>query len=181
MVLLELFLSFMKIGFFSFGGMTMIPVINDEVLVHGWMTADEVMDIVAVAEMTPGSLGINCATFVGLRTAGIAGAFSATLGVMIPSLTLCMAAAHFIMKLKGNMTLENAMNGVRPVSMGMLLAVVVTLSQTTFWAENAAASFSGVRWNLAAVAILSGVFMFRLKLTIPKTILLAAALGFLIG
>ena len=82
MVLLELFLSFMKIGFFSFGGLTMIPVINDEVLVHGWMTADEVMDIVAVAEMTPGSLGINCATFVGLRTAGVMGAFSATLGVM---------------------------------------------------------------------------------------------------
>lgn len=69
--LLDLFLSFLKIGFFSFGGTTMIPVINDEVLVHGWMTADEVMDIVAVAEMTPGSLGINCATFVGLRTAGI--------------------------------------------------------------------------------------------------------------
>ena len=63
MVLLELFWSFMKIGFFSFGGLTMIPVINDEVLLHGWMTADEVMDIVAVAEMTPGSLGINCATF----------------------------------------------------------------------------------------------------------------------
>ena len=59
MVLLELFLSFMKIGFFSFGGLTMIPVINDEVLVHGWMTADEVMDIVAVAEMTPGSLGFK--------------------------------------------------------------------------------------------------------------------------
>ena len=55
MILIQLFLSFMKIGFFSFGGLTMIPVINDEVLAHGWMTADEVMDIVAVAEMTPGS------------------------------------------------------------------------------------------------------------------------------
>ena len=100
--LFDLFLSFLKIGFFSFGGTTMIPVINDEVLVHGWMTADEVMDIVAVAEMTPGSLGINCATFVGLRTAGILGALSASLAVMMPSLTLCMLAAHFIMKLKGN-------------------------------------------------------------------------------
>ena len=98
--LFDLFLSFLKIGFFSFGGTTMIPVINDEVLVHGWMTADEVMDIVAVAEMTPGSLGINCATFVGLRTAGILGALSASLAVMMPSLTLCMLAAHFIMKLK---------------------------------------------------------------------------------
>ena len=64
---LELFLSFMRIGFCSFGGTTMVPVINDEVLSHGWMTAAEVIDIVAVAEMTPGSLGINCATFVGLE------------------------------------------------------------------------------------------------------------------
>ena len=181
MMLLELFLSFMKIGFFSFGGLTMIPVINDEVLVHGWMTADEVMDIVAVAEMTPGSLGINCATFVGLRTAGVMGAFSATLGVMAPSLTLCMTAAHFIMKLKDSGTMENAMNGVRPVSMGMLLAVAVTLSQTTFWAEGAAMKLSDVHWNLVVIAAVCGVLMFRLKLTIPKTILLAAVLGLLIG
>ncbi len=181
MVLLKLFLSFMKIGFFSFGGMTMIPVINDEVLVHGWMTADEVMDIVAVAEMTPGSLGINCATFVGLRTAGISGAFCATLGVMMPSLTLCMAAAHFIMKLKGNRTLENIMSGVRPVSMGMLLAVAVTLGRSTFWAEEAAVSLAGFHWNLAVIALVCGVLMFRLKLTIPRTILLAAVLGLVMG
>lgn len=181
MVLLELFLSFMKIGFFSFGGLTMIPVINDEVLVHGWMTADEVMDIVAVAEMTPGSLGINCATFVGLRTAGIIGAFCATFGVMVPSLTLCMIAAHFIMKLKGNAAMEHAMSGVRPVSMGMLLAVAVTLGQSTFFAEGAALGLSAMRWNLAAIALTSGVLMFRFKLTIPKTILLAAVLGLVMG
>lgn len=181
MILIQLFFSFMKIGFFSFGGLTMIPVINDEVLVNGWMTADEVMDIVAVAEMTPGSLGINCATFVGLRTAGIAGALSASLGVMMPSLTLCMAAAHFIMKLKGNRVLESVMNGVRPVSMGMLLAVAVTLSLSTFWVGTGGLTLSGFRWNLAMIAIICGFVMFRFRLSIPKTILLAAALGFLIG
>jgi len=181
MALLELFFSFMKIGFFSFGGLTMVPVINDEVLVHGWMTADEVMDIVAVAEMTPGSLGINCATFVGLRTAGMAGAISASVGVMMPSLTLCMLAAHFIMKLKGNTILESAMCGVRPVSMGMLLAVVVTLSQTTFWPGTGEMTLAGIRWNLAAIAVICGAVMFRFKLSIPKTILLAATLGLFMG
>lgn len=181
MVLLELFWSFMKIGFFSFGGLTMIPVINDEVLLHGWMTADEVMDIVAVAEMTPGSLGINCATFVGLRTAGLIGAFSATLGVMMPSLTMCMAAAHFILKLKGNQVMESAMKGVRPVSMGMLLAVAVTLSISTFWTEGGAVTLSGVQWNLGLIAFLCAVLLFRFKVSIPKTILFAAVLGLLIG
>jgi len=175
MVLLRLFLSFMKIGFFSFGGLTMIPVINDEVLTYGWMTADEVMDIVAVAEMTPGSLGINCATFVGLRTAGVLGAVCASLGVMTPSLTLCMLAAHFILKLKGNQTMEHAMKGVRPVSMGMLLAVAVTLSQSTFWTG------TGIQWNLIVIAAVCGILMFKTKITIPKTILLAAILGLILG
>ena len=184
MTLLKLFLSFMKIGFFSFGGLTMIPVINDEVLAHGWMTADEVMDIVAVAEMTPGSLGINCATFVGLRTAGVLGAICASVGGMVPSLTLCLLAAHFIVKLKGNRILESALSGVRPVSMGMLLAVAVTLSQSTFLpgaGEAAGAWISQIQWNLVLIAVICGILMFKTKISIPKTILLAAVLGLLIG
>ena len=69
MVLLELFISFLKIGFTSFGGLSMIPLITSEMTSHGWMTAAEVSDIVAIAEMTPGPLGLNCATFAGMRTA----------------------------------------------------------------------------------------------------------------
>lgn len=175
MIYLRLFLSFMKIGFCSFGGMTMIPVINDEVLRYGWMTAAEVMDIVAVAEMTPGSLGINCATFVGLRTAGIFGAVFASLGVMMPSLTVSMAAAHFICRLKGNTWLESAMRGVRPASLGMLIAVAVTLSVTTFGGTG------GISWNLVLIALICGEIMLKWKLSIPKTILMAAILGLFIG
>ena len=177
MIYLNLFLSFMKIGFCSFGGMTMIPVINDEVLRFGWMTSAEVMDIVAVAEMTPGSLGINCATFVGLRTAGIAGALSASLGVMMPSLTLSMVAAHFILRMKGNKTLESAMRGVRPASLGMLVAAAVTLGITTFLP---AGGFR-VSWNMVLIAVICGYFLIRKNLSIPKTILIAAVLGLLIG
>ncbi len=189
MTLLNLFLSFMKIGFCSFGGMTMIPVINDEVLRYGWMTPAEVMDIVAVAEMTPGSLGINCATFVGLRTAGIAGALSASLGVMMPSLTLSMLAAHFILRMKGNKYLESAMRGVRPASLGMLAATAVTLSISTFVAggEIDLSGFSlqalagDISWNLVLIAVIAGVLLLKFKLSIPKTILVAAVLGLLIG
>ena len=65
MILLELFWSFCKIGFTSFGGLSMVPLINSEMLSHGWMTLSEVSDIVAIAEMTPGPLGLNCATFAG--------------------------------------------------------------------------------------------------------------------
>ena len=175
MIYLRLFLSFMKIGFCSFGGMTMIPVINDEVLRFGWMTPEEVMDIVAVAEMTPGSLGINCATFVGLRTAGFPGALCASLGVMMPSLTLSMAAAHFIFRLKGNKYLESALRGVRPASMGMLAAAAGTPGLTTYFPKNT------ISWNMILIAGFSGFLLIKKKLSIPKTILIAAALGIIFG
>ena len=175
MIYLRLFLSFMKIGFCSFGGMTMIPVINDEVLRFGWMTPEEVMDIVAVAEMTPGSLGINCATFVGLRTAGFPGALCASLGVMMPSLTLSMAAAHFIFFFLWNKYLESALRGVRPASMGMLAAAAVTLGLTTYFPQNT------ISWNMILIAGFSGFLLIKKKLSIPKTILIAAALGIIFG
>ncbi|MFR5731631.1 MAG: chromate transporter [Clostridium sp.] len=131
---LELFLSFVRIGFCSFGGTTMVPVINDEVLSHGWMTAAEVIDIVAVAEMTPGSLGINCATFVGLRTAGIPGALSASFGVMMPSLTTLSTGCcrSYLPIINGNPWLESALRGVRPVSLGMLAAAASSAWNNNF-------------------------------------------------
>ena len=93
MVLLELFWSFCKIGFTSFGGLSMVPLINHEMLSHGWMTLSEVSDIVAIAEMTPGPLGLNCATFAGTRVAGFLGAISASLGVLSPTFLICAVAA----------------------------------------------------------------------------------------
>ena len=74
MILLELFWSFCKIGFTSFGGLSMVPLINSEMLSHGWMTLSEVSDIVAIAEMTPGPIAVNAATFVGTKLAGLPGA-----------------------------------------------------------------------------------------------------------
>ena len=175
MLYLRLFLSFTKISFFSFGGLTMVPVINDEVLKYGWMTEKEVADIVAIAEMTPGSLGINCATFVGLRAGGVLGAICASLGSMVPSLTLCMLASYFIMRLKKNTVLESVMYAIRPVCFGMIVSVAVVLGKSTYFIQ------SSIQWNLVLIGIISGVFLLKLKWSIPKTILLAGFLGLLIG
>ena len=79
--LFQLFWSFCQIGYTSFGGMSMVPLINDEMVSHGWMTASEVSDIVAIAEMTPGPIGLNCATFAGMRVAGILGSVSVAMEV----------------------------------------------------------------------------------------------------
>ena len=84
MLLAELLVAFLLVGLTSFGGMSMIPLISQQMLSHGWMTAQEVADIVAIAEMTPGPLGLNCATFAGTRTAGLAGAAVGGLEATLP-------------------------------------------------------------------------------------------------
>lgn len=179
-VYLELFIAFVKIGFCSFGGLTMIPVILDEVTSKGWMTEAQVMDVMAIAEITPGSMGINCATFVGYRIDGIACALISSLGVMVPSLTLCMIAAIFLKRLKGNLYLESALRGVRPACVGMLAAVVATLSLSTFF-QGSGEGILSIRWNLIGIALISGGAMAKFKLSVPKMMLLAAVLGLIIG
>ena len=174
MIFLRLYLSFLKIGFSSFGGMTMIPIINDEVLRYGWMTSAQVMDIVAIAEMTPGSLGINCATFAGMQIAGLLGALCATLGVMTPSLTLCLAAAVCIERLKGNRWMEAALKAVRPVSFGMLLSVVITMSAVFV-------DQSHIMWNRVLISALVLTAMKKWSLSAPKAIVLAVVLGLVMG
>ena len=132
MDLLALFWSFLKIGFTSFGGLSMVPLINSEMISHGWMTATEVSDILAIAEMTPGPLGLNCATFAGVQVAGIPGALAAGLGVLTPTLTLTLAVAVFFERWKDSRRMQQALTGIRPAAMGLLGAVVVSLCTTNY-------------------------------------------------
>ena len=176
MIYIELFVSFLLIGFTSFGGMSMIPLINAEMLSHGWMTATEVSDIVAIAEMTPGPLGINCATFAGTRVAGIPGALCASLGVLAPTLTLCMLAAVFLNKFKQSRLLQNALYGIRPVCIGMIAAIIVQQS-----CANYRSSFNGISWVWTLIGAMALLALLKFKWSVPGTILLSAALGLLLG
>ena len=179
MLFLELFFSFLKVGFCSFGGLSMVPVISQEMLSHGWMTLEEVADILAIAEMTPGPNGLNCATFAGMRSSGIPGALVATLGVMTPSLTLCMAAAAFMTKFRSNRYLGNALYGIRPVCLGMLLMVLVDMSSENF--ISGALPQLQLLWKPILIAALVLVLLVRFKWSIPKSILVAAVLGVFVG
>ena len=173
MIYLELFLSFVVIGFTSFGGMSMIPLINDQMLSHGWMTAAEVADIVAIAEMTPGPLGLNCATFAGARTAGMAGAFAASLGVLTPTLTLTMLAAVFLEKFKQSRLMGEALYGIRPACIGLIFAVIIQQSMANY----AGTLFGFLSWPAVMIGLVSLLVLLRFKWSVPKTIVLAAALG----
>lgn len=174
MLFLELYLAFVRIGFCSFGGLSMIPLINSEMLSHAWLTPEQVSDIVAIAEMTPGALGINCATFAGINAGGTFGSLFATLGVMTPSLTLCMIAGHYVQKLKDNPRLADIMSGVKPVCFGMILATIITLSISNY-------SLAGtLYWQPVLIGAVMTVLLMKFKLSIPLAVMLSAVLGILI-
>lgn len=178
MLYLSLFLSFLKVGFCSFGGLSMVPVISQEMLGHGWMTLEEVADILAIAEMTPGPNGLNCATFAGMRSAGVLGALVATLGVMTPSLTLGLAAAAFIAKFRENRYLNDALYGIRAVCLGMILTVLVDMSIENFVVGPLPEM--QVLWRPIIIAMVVLVLLIRFKWSIPKAILTAAILGMIL-
>ena len=97
MIYLKLFLIFLKIGFVSFGGgYGMISLIREDCLNYGWLTEDELLNFIAVAESTPGPIAVNMATFVGSSQGGILGAFLATLGVVLPSFIIILMIVMFL-------------------------------------------------------------------------------------
>lgn len=170
--LLLLFLSFLKIGFTSFGGVSMVPLVNQEMLSHGWMTQEEVVNIIAIAEMTPGPLGVNCATFAGMRTCGVLGALVATLGVLIPSLTIAFIVAIFFNKFKNSKRVEQIMVGVRPSTIGMIFSVIITLSISNYVMET-----GGISYISILLSLIDLVLFFKLDFSIPLVILINGTLG----
>ena len=137
MILWQLFLSYLKIGFFGFGGgYAMLSLIQNEIVVrHAWITGSEFADIVALSQITPGPIAINSATYVGYAVGaqlgstgyGILGSLLATVAVSLPSLTIMLLLTHFFIRLRNNRLIEGAMRGMRPVVVGMIAAAALML------------------------------------------------------
>ena len=127
MSVFSLYLLFLKIGCFTFGGgYAMIPLFQDELVNrHALLTTAEFADIIALAQMTPGPVGLNAATYIGQQQAGLAGALAATLGVCTPSLTIVLAVAGFLRVFRDNPHLKAALAGIRPATLGLIAAAVI--------------------------------------------------------
>ncbi len=136
MIYLQLFLSFLKIGFFGFGGgYAMLTLIESEtVLGHAWLTAAQLTDIVAISQMTPGPIAINCATYVGYTVTGnVWGSALATFAVCLPALTLMMLIVTFYTRLRNNPYVKNIVRWLRPLTVGMIgAAALMLLTPETF-------------------------------------------------
>ena len=132
----------------------------------------DLTNLIAIAEMTPGSLGVNAATFAGTKTAGMPGGVFAVLGVLSPTLTLTLLAAAFFQKFRTSRVMSYIMKIVKPVCIGMVLGVLVGLCRQTCITEAGGISLPGI-----AIGILCFVLLQKFKLSVPKVIGIAAVLG----
>ena len=135
MIYLELFLTFLQVGAVSFGGgYAMISLIRERMLMYGWLTEEELLNMIAVSESTPGPIAVNMATFVGSAQGGILGASLATLGVVLPSFIIILIIAALIrnfLKYKG---VQAFLGGIRPCVVGLILATALTMLMSALFA-----------------------------------------------
>ncbi|MDQ2086294.1 chromate transporter [Herbivorax sp. ANBcel31] len=132
-----MFKVFFTIGLFSFGGgYAMISIIQAEMESHGWLSATEFADIIAVSQMTPGPIATNTATYAGMSTSGILGAITSTIGVSLPSFIIMIVIAHYFAQFKENQIIKWILKGIRPVTIGLIFSAVVFLAQASILKEN---------------------------------------------
>ncbi|KKM10668.1 chromate transporter [Clostridiales bacterium PH28_bin88] len=161
-MLLNLFLTFAKISFFTIGGgYAMIPLLQKElVTVHRWINSQQMLDMLTVAEMTPGPIGINLATFAGYQTAGFWGAVMATAGIITPSVILVLALALFLSRFKDFPVVQAILKGIRPAVVSLIAVATFTVGQTALtdmwsWVFLACGLLASVRFGLHPILLLS--------------------------
>ena len=132
MILWQLFTSFFKIGLFTIGGgYAMLALIQEEIVHYGRLTPHEFVDIVGIAEMTPGPIAVNAATFIGYRVAGLAGALLATSAVVLPSLISVLIVSRFWARYKSSQGVQAVFAGIRPVVAGLVGAAAVLVGRAS--------------------------------------------------
>ena len=190
MIYLKLFFSFFKIGLFSFGGgYAMIPLIQKEIEINGWLSASEFIDIISVSEMTPGPIAVNTATFVGYKTAGFLGGLVSTLGVSLPSLILILVVSGFFFRMQSKPANIMIFYGVRPAVTGLITAVAIFVAETAFLKSEAVGAqlmhiiskpLSSIDFGGIIILVLSLVALVKFKLHPILTIIGAGVAGVVI-
>ena len=132
MIYLDLFLTFLQIGAFTFGGgYAMISLIREKVLLYGWLTEEELLNMIAVSESTPGPIAVNMATFVGSSQGGWLGALIATLGVVLPSFFVILLIVSLMRNFLKYAGVQAFLKGIRPCVVGLIVATAITMLLTT--------------------------------------------------
>lgn len=167
MIYIQLFLSFLQIGAFSFGGgYAAMPLIQNQVVdLHHWLNLAEFTDLITISQMTPGPIAINSATFVGTRIAGMPGALAATAGCVLPSCILVTLLARIYLKYRDISLIQGVLRSLRPAVVAMIGAAGAAILVTAFWGlDGFTPDISAL--NLRSVCIFAGalVLLIRFKM-----------------
>ncbi len=153
MIYLQLFLSFLQIGLFSFGGgYAAMPLIQGQVVtLHGWLTMSEFTDLITISQMTPGPIAVNSATFVGMKIAGIPGAVVATAGCILPSCIIVTILARLYLKYRNLDLLQGVLKSLRPAVVAMIASAGILILKDAFWGNGESMSFAGTEWSMVMI------------------------------
>ena len=179
MIYLRLFLSFLQVGLFSVGGgYAAVALIREQVVeINSWLSMADFSNLTAIAEMTPGPIAINAATFVGIKIAGFGGALVATLGCITPSILISSLLAFIYYKFKGADILKSILGSIRPVTIGIILSAGISLLQYALW-QNNDISFSSFDLINLFLFIISFIALRKTKLS-PILIILLSGIIYL--
>ena len=152
MMLLRLYWEFFQVGLFAVGGgLATLPFLYSLGTRTGWFTTAQVADMLAVSESTPGPIGINMATYVGFTVGGPLGSLAATLGVILPGIALVLIVMAMLAKFRNNRYVDGAFYGIRPASVGLIIAAGLLVAKITFFLEGTLA-VGALSWKAVLLA-----------------------------
>ncbi|MDH6603630.1 chromate transporter [Bacilli bacterium PM5-9] len=173
MILFDLLISFIKIGLFSFGGgYAAIPLIQQEVVQnHHWMSQNTYIDILTISEMTPGPLGVNSATFVGMQLEGLSGAIVATLGFILPSFVIVSILGHLYLKYNSANIVKAVLKGIRPVIIAIIFSAGLGILYPALYSEG------NINYLQIAICLLTIILCLKFKYSPVKIIVIVALIN----
>ena len=184
MIYLQLFFEFAKISLVCVGGgYASMPLIQASVVdSYHWLTLGEFIDIFTISQMTPGPIGINAATFAGMKIAGLGGAISATMGFVTPSIFLCIALAKIIFKYGDLGAIHGILNGLRPAVMALIASSCVSFVLLAVWnVEEIPKNFSDTFDAKGAIILIGALIAVRKKIGVIKILIASGAAGLILG
>ena len=177
MTYLELFINFLKIGAFTFGGgYAMLPLIQEQVMAYGWLTEEELINFIAVSESTPGPFAINISTYVGMEIGGLLGAFCATLGVVLPSIVIILVIAKCFDHFQESRIINGCMAGLKPAVIGLIAASVVSTGKTVLFPSGVSVSSVCTVSFIISALIFVGMLVLALKKVHPIIVIVLSGI-----
>ena len=178
MIYLQLFISFLQIGMFSFGGgYAAMPLIQGQVVtLHQWLSMEEFTDLITISQMTPGPIAVNSATFVGIKIAGIPGAVVATFGCILPSCVIVTLLAKLYLKYRNMGMLQGILGSLRPAVVAMIASAGISILITAFWGSRSAISLPDTNWSLVVIFVISMILLRKCRKN-PILVMVLAGCG----